>query len=101
MTAQPDWGILYINKVKQLISIVEDCRTQKDMFAADPTLAEKFLNHQNSNRPDLVPDDFLAANDALAAIIETYDSQSLSRMVKPPESGGTPVTNKAALFKVC
>src|SRR6516162_403950 len=100
MTAQPDWGNLYISKVKQLISIIEDCRTQMDMFKADPTLAENFLNHQNSNRPDLVPDDFLAANDALTAIIGMYDSESLSKMVKPPD-GGTPMTNKAALFKVC
>jgi hypothetical protein len=94
-------GILYINKVKQLISIIEDCRTQKDMFAADPTLAENFLNHQNSNRPDLVPDDFLAANDALEAIIGTYDEASTSsRIATPPDGGATP-TNKAALFRVC
>ena len=95
MTAQPDWGNLYISKVKQLISIIEDCRTQKDMFAADPTLAQNFLNHQNSNRPDLVPDDFLAANDALEAIIADYDDKSKSSRVSYT------MTNKAALFKVC
>lgn len=83
MTAQPDWGINYINKIKALINALEDCRTEVDKLNSDATLPTKYLQNPAA-RPDLVASDFTNANSALTQIIFAFDS-------------GSP-TQKSALF---
>jgi len=85
MTAQPDWGVNYINKIKALINAIEDCKTEVDKLAQDSTLPASYLASPN-HRTDLVSADFTNANSALTQVIFAFDS-------------GSP-TQKSFLFKM-
>lgn len=75
MTAQPDWGSNYINKVKALINALQDCRAEVDKLAQDSTLPASYMSSVN-RRADLVTADFTNANSALVQVIFAFDSGS-------------------------
>jgi hypothetical protein len=85
MTAQPQWGVNYINSIRTLVNAIEEARTQHDMLVQDPSLSQAYLNSPNA-RTDIKVADFTAADAAMVQILFTYDS-------------GSP-TQKSALYKM-
>jgi len=75
---------LYVQKIQNLIEMMEDLRTTNSMIDADPTLITRYF--AGNAREDIVAADVTAAHDAMVQLIFSYDSGSPSQ--------------KAALFKM-
>lgn len=85
MTAQPQWGVAYIQSIRDLVKAMDDARHYHDMITQDSTLADGYLASPQA-RTDIKKADFTAADAAIVQMLFTYDS-------------GTP-TQKSALYKM-
>ena len=75
----------YAAQIKNLVSIIEDLRTQNARISADGTLITNYFTAPG-HRTDIVAQDITNAQNALVQVLFAYDS-------------GTP-TQKSELFKL-